>query len=116
MAGQDVLHGRARRVGRGEQRLDAVARPKRDFGHFTHELLELIVLGEEISFGVHLNDSAAIALHGTDPESLGSGAASLFGGGGESLRAQPVEPGLTSPAGFTTHLHTVPHATPRTPP
>src|SRR3546814_18836183 len=91
MAGQDVLHGRARRVGRGEQLLDAVARLKRDFGHFTHELLELIVLGDEIGFGVHLNDSAAIALHGNAHESVGSGAACLFGGGGETLGAQPVD-------------------------
>src|SRR3546814_8416923 len=41
MAGQDVLHGRARRVGRGEQRLDAVARLKRSEEH-TSELQSLM--------------------------------------------------------------------------
>src|SRR3546814_5760912 len=80
------------------------------FGHFTHELLELIVLGDEIGFGVHLNDSAAIALHGNAHESVGSGAACLFGGGGETLGAQPVDRGLHVPAGFTKRLLAVHHA------
>src|SRR3546814_2171100 len=80
------------------------------FVHFKPELMELICLGDEIGFGVHLNDSAAIALHGNAHESVGSGSACLFGGGGETLGAQPVDRGLHVPAGFTKRLLAVHHA------
>jgi hypothetical protein len=57
VAGQLLLDGPAARPAGMLQRLDVAARAERDRGDGAHELLELLVLGDEVGLAVDLDDA-----------------------------------------------------------
>ena len=110
IVGQLLLDGAAGRIGRALQRLDVIAGLERQASDVADEFLELLVLGDEVGFGIDLDDRALGALDGDADEPFGGGAAGLLGGGGEALGAQPVDRGLHLALGLGQRLLAVHHA------
>ena len=92
------------------ERLDVAARAERDRRGGAHEILELLVLGDEIGLGIDLDHRALLAVDGDADQAFGGGAAGLLGGGGEALGAQPVDGGFHVAAGLAERLLAVHHA------
>ena len=64
------------------------------------EALELLVAGDEIGFGIDLDQRARAVAHGDAHQTFGGGAAGLLGGLGNALLAQPVDGGFHVAVGF----------------
>ena len=78
----------------GLEGLDRAVAHEGDLGGFAGEGLELVVAGDEVGLGVHLEDRRRVARRFDRDETLGGNAAGLLGGLREALLAQPVDGGL----------------------
>ena len=58
---------------------------QRDSRDIVDELLEVVIAGDEVGLGIHLDDDADAILDDRGDETLGGHAAGLFGGLGEAL-------------------------------
>jgi len=75
-----------------------------------HEILELIVLGDEIGFRIHFDSNALGARNGDADEALSGGAARLLGGSGQTLGAQEIDSGFHVATGLVHCLFAIHHA------
>ncbi len=110
VGGELLFDGAAARILGRENSLDRSAAVERELGDRAHELLELLVLGDEVGLRIDLDDGAAIALDRDSDQPFGGGAAGLLGGGGETLGAKPVDRGFHVALGLAQSLLAVHHA------
>ena len=97
-------------IGLALECLEIAAGLQRQLRNLRSEGLEVLVSGNEVRFRVDLDGGARGSGHGGGNQSLRRGASRLLGGRGESLLAQPVDPGLQVPAGLGQRLLAVHHA------
>ena len=79
--------------GRALDRID-IAMGEGEIGDLADEILEGVVARDEVGLRIDLDDGAGMATGGDADESLGGDAAGLFGGGGETFLAQPIDRAL----------------------
>ena len=98
-------------IGGGLQRLNVGDGPgQRHLRGVAHKVLELVVLGDEVGFGVHLDGDAGIARNGHAHQTLGGGAAALLGSGSQTLGTQRVHGGFKVAIGLVESLLAIHHA------
>ena len=90
--------------------LDAGALVERDREDAAHQRLEIVVAGDEIGFGIDLDDDAEIGLHRHADEAVGGDAAALLGRLGEALLAQPVDRRFDVAVGLAERVLAIHHA------
>ncbi|ENN87013.1 hypothetical protein RHSP_13228 [Rhizobium freirei PRF 81] len=98
------------RVGRSRNGFDRAVGGQRNFGDAASEVLEGIVTGNEVGFGVELDDNSLVTGAGNGDQAFSGGAAGLLVGLGDALGAQPVDRGFDIAVGFRQRLLAVHHA------
>jgi hypothetical protein len=105
------LDGRAVRGLLRLERLDAGgAAAQRGLGHFIGELDEVLVLGDEVGFGVDFDEHGLAAVLGEHDAAFRGDAAGLLVGLGEALLAQPLGGGVDVAVVFGERLLAFHHA------
>jgi hypothetical protein len=92
------------------QCFDVASGIERQLGDVAHEVLELVVAGDEVRLRIDLDCGAASALDGNADEPFGGRASGLLGGGGKALGAQPIDSGLHVTVGFGQRLLAIHHS------
>ena len=105
-----IMHRSAARIGRRLDRLDIIPDDERDAGNVAGHGLKLLVLGQEIGFGIDLDHDTGRSGRCNRHKTLGSRAAGLLGSLREALLAQPVDCGFHVAAGFHQRVLAVHHA------
>ena len=110
--GDRLSHRAAARVMRAEhlRRVDVGRMVERDRKHAAHDRLEVIVAGDEIGFGIHLDNDADIVLDGDADKAFGRNPPALLGGFGQALFAQPVDRRLDVAVGLAQRILAIHHA------
>ena len=98
------------RVVRSGNGLDRTVGANGDVGDAANEVLEGIVAGNEVGFGVDFDDDGLGAVARNADQAFSSGAARLLVGLGDALGAQPVDRGFHVAIGFGEGLLAVHHA------
>src|SRR5690349_22946073 len=80
VVGQLLRNSSTTWVARGSNRFDVSTLFQCNAGDVANEILEDLVLGDEVGFGVHLDDRSAATLDGNADEALGGRSARLLGG------------------------------------
>ena len=83
---------------------------ERDREHAAHQRLEVIVAGDEVGFGIDLDNDADIVLDGDADKAFGRNPAALLGGFGEALLAQPIDRRLDVAVGLAQRILAIHHA------
>ena len=111
VVGQLVADRAAIGVIHGLERFDVVAvRAQRDLRRLAHEVLELVVLGDEVGFRVDLDRDTLGAFDGDADQPFRCGTAGLLLGGGETLGTQRVDRGFDVAIGGFESLLRIHHA------
>src|SRR3546814_536 len=101
---QLLRHGAARGMRLRRQRFGVGgAALQCDFSDGADEILELVILGDEVGFAVHLDGYALGARDSDAHQTFGGGTARLLLRGGTTLRAQPVDGGFPIAIGLAAH-------------
>ena len=93
-----------------QQLFDVAAFFQRDVGGAFDEVLELIVAGDEVGFGIDFDQRAGIAADGNADQAFGGDAAGFLRGLGKAFLAQPVDRGFHVAAGFGQRVLAIHHA------
>ena len=97
------------RIGRRNQARKIAARFERDAAGGLHEALEGLVPGNEVRFGVDLDERAFVSVDDDADQPFGRDPAGLLGGRGQPLGPQPVDGGFDVAAGFGQRLLAIHH-------
>ena len=92
------------------RRVDIGRMVERDREHAAHQRLEVVVAGDEVGFGIDLDNDADIVLDGDADKAFGRNAPALLGGFGQALLAQPVDRRLDVAVGLVQRILAIHHA------
>ncbi len=92
------------------RRVDVGRVVERHREHAAHDRLEVIVAGDEVGFGIDLDNDADVVLDGDANKTFGRYASALLGGFGQALLAQPIDGGLDVAVGLAQRVLAVHHA------
>ena len=110
--GDRLSHRAAARVMRAEhlRRVDVGRVVERDREHAAHHRLEVIVAGDEVGFGIDLDNDADVVLDGDADKAFGRNPPALLGRLGEALLAQPIDRRLDVAVGLAQRILAIHHA------